>query len=232
MGDYIQHFLFVDYAYIALAFFFIGSIVRFNHDQYGWKSSSSQLLSSRGMRIGSNFFHIGIILLLFGHFFGLLTPESWYTKIITLHHKQILAMTAGGIFGAICFIGINILIYRRLFNPRVRATSNFSDVFILLLLYVQLILGLLTIYSSYHHLGGTEMAALANWVQHILTFRSGAFNYIVNTSLIFKLHIVVGLTILLVFPFTRLVHILSVPIWYFFRRGYQIVKRAEGQEEI
>lgn len=228
MGNYMQHFLFVDYAYIAAAVFVVGNIVRFNYGQYGWKSSSSQLLSGRGMPTGSNLFHVGIILLFFGHLLGLLTPESLYTKVISIQHKQILAMTAGGIFGGLCFIGLTFLICRRLFNPRVRATSSFADIFILLLLYAQLILGLTSIYFSSQHVSGAEMVALANWAQHLVTFRAGASTFLIHANLIFKLHIVLGLTIFLVFPFTRLVHILSMPIWYLFRQGYQIVRRAEG----
>ncbi|MCP4474082.1 MAG: respiratory nitrate reductase subunit gamma [Gammaproteobacteria bacterium] len=224
---YLQQFLFGYYPYIAMAFFFIGSAMRFNYAQYGWKSGSSQLLSSRGMRLGSNCFHIGILLLFAGHFVGLLTPEAVYAHFIAPQTKQFAAMIAGGLFGSLCFVGITILVYRRLFNPRVRATSGKMDIFILLLLYLQLILGLLTIPVSYHHAsGGKTMEALALWAQHIAYFRPGAAQFILAEPLIFKFHIVIGLTIFLVFPFTRLVHIWSAPVLYLKRIGYQIARRG------
>ncbi len=228
--DFIQTVLFGYYPYVAIMVCVLGCIYRLNYAQYGWKSGSSQLLSTRYMHVASNSFHIGIILLLMGHFVGLLTPASVYTYVISVHHKQLLAMTAGGIFGSICFVGLTMLVCRRLFNPRVRATSSVMDIVILLLLYLQLILGLSTIPVSYAHSSGTMMEALANWAQYIVILHGEtAAQFIFNVPLIYKLHILTGLTIILLFPFTRLVHILSAPIWYFFRRGYQLVRRREAK---
>jgi nitrate reductase gamma subunit len=139
-----------------------------------------------------------------------------------------LAMVAGGIFGTICFIGMTILLVRRLFDSRIRATSKPSDTMILLFLYVQLITGLITIPFSAQHMDGSSMIALANWAQHIVTFRSGAADFIMGEAIIFKLHLVLGTTIFLLFPFTRLVHIFSgiaAPVKYILRRGYQIVRK-------
>jgi nitrate reductase gamma subunit len=220
-----HNFLFGLFPYIAITVFLLGSIFRYDRDQYTWKASSSQMLSNKGMRIGSNFFHVGIILLFFGHLVGLLTPASVYHIFMTPGQKQLMAMIAGGIFGSICFIGMVILIHRRLTNARVKATTKFSDIFILLLLFVQLILGLLTIPASAQHMDGSSMVALANWAQHIVTFRSGAAEFIVHEPIIFKLHIVLGLTMFLVFPFTRLVHVWSAPAKYLMRKGYQVVRK-------
>ncbi len=220
-----NEFLFGIFPYIAMTVFLLGSIFRYDRDQYTWKASSSQMLSSKGMRIGSNLFHVGIILLFFGHLVGLLTPASVYHIFMSAATKQMIAMVAGGVFGGLCFIGMVILIHRRLTNPRVRATTSFSDIFILLLLFVQLILGLMTIPASAQHPDGSSMIALANWAQHIVTFRSGAAEFIVHEAMIFKLHIVLGLTMFLVFPFTRLVHVWSAPAKYLFRKGYQVVRK-------
>jgi nitrate reductase gamma subunit len=134
-------------------------------------------------------------------------------------------MTAGGIFGVTCLIGMILLIRRRLSDPRIRATSEFTDLPILLLLFVQLLLGLLTIPFSAQHLDGSSMIALANWAQHLLTFQGDAAGFVAGEAWVFKLHIFLGLTIFLVFPFTRLVHIWSVPVQYLTRSGYQIVRK-------
>lgn len=226
--DYIHQFLFGYYPYICLAVFIIGSALRYDRDQYSWKADSSQLLRKKGMGLGSNLFHIGIILLFFGHLVGLLTPHEVYHHFMTAESKQLMAMVAGGIFGTICFIGMTILLKRRLFDDRIRATSKPSDIMILILLYIQLILGLLTLPFSAQHLDGSSMIALANWAQYIVTFRSGAADFIVNEALVFKLHLFLGTTIFLIFPFTRLVHIfsgVSAPLKYLFRSGYQIVRK-------
>jgi nitrate reductase gamma subunit len=226
--DYIHQFLFGYYPYICLTVFVIGSILRYDRDQYTWKADSSQLLRKKGMRIGSNLFHIGIILLFFGHLVGLLTPQSVYHHFMDAGTKQMMAMIAGGIFGSFCFIGMTMLLYRRLFDPRIRATSKPSDILILLVLYVQLILGMITIPYSAQHLDGSSMIALGHWAQYIVTFRSGAADFIVHEALVFKLHLVLGVTIFLIFPFTRMVHVFSgitAPLKYLARSGYQIVRK-------
>jgi nitrate reductase gamma subunit len=218
-------FLFGIYPYIATTIFLLGSLFRYDREQYTWKANSSQILSSKGMRWGSNLFHIGIILLFFGHLVGLLTPQSVYHLVMSAESKQLIAMVAGGIFGTMCFIGMVILIHRRMTNARVRTTTKFGDWLALGLLFVQLCLGLLTLPASAQHMDGSSMIALANWAQHIATFRSGAADFILHEPMIFKLHIVLGLTMFVIFPFTRLVHVWSAPAKYVFRKGYQIVRK-------
>lgn len=225
MSSYLNDFFFGIYPYLAIVIMVMGTILRYDQNPYSWKAGSSQLLRSRGMRVGSNLFHVGIILLFFGHFVGLLTPEPVYHAVMTAATKQKLAMVAGGIFGTLCFIGMTVLIIRRLTDPRIRATSRPADIMILLVLYVQLILGLATIPFSAQHSDGSSMIALANWAQHIVTFRAGAADFVLHEPLVFKLHIALGLTIFVLFPFTRLVHVLSAPVKYLFRSGYQIVRR-------
>ena len=225
MANYINEFFFGIYPYLALTVFFVGSLLRYDRDQYTWKASSSQLLRKKDMRLGSNLFHVGIIMLFLGHLFGLLTPQWAYHFVMSAGTKQVLAMTAGGIFGLMCLVGMILLIRRRITDPRIRATSQAADLPVLLLLFVQLILGLLTIPASAQHLDGSSMVALANWAQHIVTFRGDAASFVAGEALVFKLHLVLGLTIFLLFPFTRLVHVWSVPLQYLTRSGYQIVRK-------
>ena len=116
--------LFNVYPYICLSVFFMGSLARFDRDQYTWKSDSSQLLRKGQLRWGSNLFHIGILFLFFGHSVGLLTPHWVYEPFITAGQKQMVAVTAGGIAGAVCFVGLSLLLHRRLFDDRIRLTST------------------------------------------------------------------------------------------------------------
>ena len=217
--------LFGLYPYIAIAVFLVGSLIRFDYEPYTWKSGSSQFLTRRGMLFASNAFHIGIILLLSGHAVGLLTPHAVYSAFgLSAETKQVLAMTAGGIFGTLCLCGMLFLVWRRLTDDRVRAAGSRMDTVILLLLFAQLLLGLATIPASASHHDAGVMLALAEWAQRIVTFRSGAAEQVMATDLVFQAHLVLGMTLVLLFPFSRLVHIWSVPVAYLVRR-YQLVRR-------
>jgi nitrate reductase gamma subunit len=207
--NYRDTLLFDIYPYICLAVFLVGSLVRFDRDQYTWKSDSSQLLRTGTLRWGSNLFHVGVLFLLFGHFFGMLTPHALYGWFISAGAKQLVAMVTGGIAGSLAFVGVSMLLCRRLGDPRIRANSKTSDIVLLVLLWLQLVLGLGTIALSAQHLDGSMMLKLAGWAQHIVTFQAGAAGLIAEASWVFKAHMVLGMTLFLVFPFTRLVHIWS-----------------------
>ena len=231
MSDWINTALFGVYPYICLSVLVLGSIVRFDREQYTWRSQSSQLLRRRQLVWGSNLFHIGILVIFVGHAGGLLTPVSVFDALGISHTaKQLMAVTIGGIAGVFCLIGLVMLLHRRLADPRIRVNSSAADIAVLVLLLAQLLLGLGSIFVSLNHLDGSEMVALMGWAQHVVTLRPGAAEFVAGVSIVFKIHLVLGMTILLVVPFTRLVHIWSAPIWYLGRRGYQIVrtKRATG----
>jgi nitrate reductase gamma subunit len=226
MSHYLNTFFFGIYPYIALVVFFLGSIVRFDREQYTWKSDSSQLLKRGHLRLGSNLFHIGILGIFLGHFIGLLTPLSvWHALGVSAHAKQLLAIIMGGVFGIVMLGGLGLLIYRRLAEPRIRANTRVADWVVLWLLLIQLLLGLATLPQSGAHLDGAEMIKLMTWAQQVVTFQGTAPSYVAESALVFKLHIILGLTIFLVFPFTRLVHAWSgfAAVGYL-TRAYQVVR--------
>ncbi|MFY0595633.1 MAG: respiratory nitrate reductase subunit gamma [Cognatishimia sp.] len=220
-----HQFLFGTYPYIALAVMIIGSVARYERDPFTWKSSSSQMLRTKQLRIGSGLFHVGVLVIFFGHLIGLLTP-IWIFDAIGISHgaKQTLAVVAGGIAGVMALVGGLMLFHRRWTDPRIRRTSSFADIAILLLLLAQLVLGLATIFASLGHLDGHEMVKFMSWAQGIFTFDAAAADYVKDVAPVFKAHLVLGLTIFLVFPFTRLVHMLSAPVRYLWRPGYQVVR--------
>jgi nitrate reductase gamma subunit len=224
MRDTLFHILFVWYPYVCIGFFVVGSLFRFERDQYSWRASSSQLLRRRQLFWGSNLFHFGVIFLFFGHLVGLLTPTSLYTMVMTVQQKQMLAVTAGGIAGVVCFIGLTLLLHRRLFDPRIRITSTTMDMAILVILWIQLSLGLLTLPSSLAHADGSVMLKLSHWAQGVLTLQPGGAELLKGLEWHYLTHLVLGMTIFLLFPFSRLVHIWSAPVGYLGRKGYQIVR--------
>lgn len=232
MADYLNTLLFGIYPYISLSVLALGSVIRYDREPYTWRSGSSQLLRRRHLMIGSNFFHIGILIIFLGHLGGLLMPIQFFDMLGIGHgFKQMMAIVVGGVAGILCLIGATMLLYRRLADPRIRATSSFGDIAILVLIYVQLVIGLLTIVVSLDHLDGGEMVKFMSWAQGIFTFRAGAADYVADAHPLFKLHLFLGMTILLVFPFTRLVHFLSAPVRYVWRPGYQIVRRRRTPAE-
>lgn len=225
MTEFLNYAVFGVYPYIALATLVIGTVLRYDKDPYTWKAGSSQLLRRKQLMWGSVLFHVGVLTIFAGHLVGLLTP-IWIFDALGISHsaKQILAIVAGGIAGVAGIIGATLLIHRRFFDARVRASSSFSDNLTILILWVQLALGLGTIPVSLQHLDGHEMVNFMNYCQGIFTFNFQASSYIIDASLIFKAHMFLGLTILFLFPFTRLVHMLSAPVRYLWRPGYQIVR--------
>ncbi|MCB1974157.1 MAG: respiratory nitrate reductase subunit gamma [Nitrospirota bacterium] len=225
MTAWLDTLLFGIYPYICLAVFFIGSLIRFDRDQYTWKSDSSQLLRTGSLRWGSNLFHVGVLFLFFGHFVGMLTPHFIYEHFIGAGAKQLMAMVSGGIAGVLGIIGLSLLLHRRLTDPRIRATSKTSDIVLLWLLWIQLALGLATIPLSAQHLDGSMMMRLAEWGQRIVTFRSGGVELLAGAGWVFKAHMFLGMTVFLIFPFTRLVHVWSgFGTLAYVLRPYQLVR--------
>ena len=226
-----HQFLYGTYPYIALTVLAIGSIVRYERDPFTWKSSSSQLLRRKQLIMGSVLFHVGVLAIFGGHLVGLLTPLAvWDAMGVSHGAKQIIAIVLGGTAGIAMLVGGVMLAHRRLFDERIRARSSFADTAILLMLLVQVILGLMTIFVSLGHLDGHEMTKFMHWAGGIFTFDGDAASYIEDVNILFKLHIFFGLTIFMVFPFTRLVHMLSVPVRYLWRPGYQIVRTRKGKK--
>lgn len=213
------------YPYIALAVLALGSVIRFDREPYTWRTGSSQLLRRKQLVMGSILFHLGVLMIFAGHFVGLLTPiVVWDTLGVSHGAKQMLAIVAGGIAGLFALAGGTLLLHRRLFDPRIRNNSSFGDTAILAILMIQLVLGLSTIPLSLQHRDGHEMVKFMNWAQGVFTFRPRVADYVADVHWVFKAHLALGMTILLVFPFTRLVHMLSAPVWYLNRRGWQLVR--------
>ena len=221
-------FIYGIYPYIALSVLVIGSIARYDRDQFTWKTSSSQLLRRKQLVLGSVLFHIGVLTIFFGHVVGLLTPIPLLEALHIGHEfKQILAIVVGGLGAVSALVGGFILLHRRLTDSRIRATSSTMDIAILSLLLFQLVLGTLSIFVSLQHLDGSEMIKFMMWAQGIFTLDPNAASYTVGASWIFDLHIFTGLTIFFLFPFSRLAHIASgifAPIRFLLRPGYQIVR--------
>jgi nitrate reductase gamma subunit len=220
--------------YVALTVFLVGSVARYERDPFTWKSSSSQLLRRKQLIWGSILFHVGILTVFFGHLIGLFTP-IWVLDAIGIPHglKQWLAVLIGGPAGFAALVGSTMLLHRRLFDPRIRVTSSWPDIIIMVLIWLQLAIGLLTITQTLQHMDGAEMVRFMTWSQSVVTWNLNAWTTVVDVHWLYKLHIFLGLIITMLFPFTRLVHIWSgfaAPFRYLLTRpGYQIVRSRRSQ---
>ncbi|EYD72879.1 Respiratory nitrate reductase gamma chain [Rubellimicrobium mesophilum DSM 19309] len=138
--------------------------------------------------------------------------------------KQIVAVVVGGLAGIAAWVGATLLLHRRLLDPRIRRSSSIGDILVLILIWLQLTMGIGTTYWTMQHLNGEEMIRFMGWANALITFDPSAPALLSEAALIYKLHIVLGLTLFLITPFTRLVHIWSAPLGYMIRPGYQIVR--------
>lgn len=232
MAEFVNTLLFGIYPYIALVVLAVGTVIRYDREPYSWRTGSSQLLRRRQLMWGSVLFHVGVLLIFAGHVVGLLSPLAFWEFLgITHGTKQVIAIALGGVAGAMGIVGATLLLHRRFFDARIRRNSSFSDNLIILILWMQLALGLATIPESMRHLDGEEMVKFMLWAQGIFTFNPNAARYVADAALVFKLHIVLGLTIFVLFPFSRLVHMLSAPVRYLWRPGYQIVRTKRKPAE-
>jgi len=213
------------YPYVALTVFIAGSIIRFNRGQFGWRSGSSQLLRRRQLIVGSTLFHYGILVVLAGHLVGFATPDPVLTFLgVSVRAHQLLAVAAGGTSGALAWIGLTMLVHRRLFDPRIRKTSSVMDIVALLLVWVQLTFGLATVPLTLGHMDGALFTKLVAYVQSIIYFKPDAVSLLADVPWVYQVHLFLGFTFFLVWPLSRLVHIWSAPIWYI-GRAYQVVRR-------
>ena len=228
MSDYLNSALYGWYPYVCLTVFALGSLVRFDTAQYTWRSGSSQLLRKRQFRWGSNLFHVGILVVIAGHFAGFLMPDWAVDWLISPAQHELLAMVVGGLAGLIAIVGLSLLIHRRLTDPRIRATSRRWDIAIILMLWAQLGLGLLTVPVSALHMDGALFLTLVAYIKGIVLLHSDVADLLLGTPLIYRVHILLGFTVFLVSPFTRLVHVWSAPVWYLGRPGFQVVRSRES----
>lgn len=226
MIDYLHEFLFGIYPYVCLSVLLLGSLIRFDREQYTWKSDTSQMLRRGTLQLGSNLFHWGVLVVVVGHFAGFLAPHWMVSPFLSASGHQLLAMVGGGAAGLVSIIGLTMLIHRRLTDPRIRRNSRVRDIVIVLMLWLQLALGLWTVVLSMQHLDGAMFELLTDYVKGVVTFRPGVARLLVGVPLTYQLHILLGFTIFLVTPFTRMVHIWSgLASLAYVLRPYQLVRK-------
>lgn len=226
----LDQFLWVVFPYIVFTIFIGGHIFRYNYDQFGWTAKSSELLEKKKLRVGSNLFHWGIIFAFGGHVLGIIIPISFYDAIgITEHYYHYIALAAGIPAGLAAFIGIILLMNRRMTVKRVKATSSKSDFASLFFLFLAILTGLLSTFINIDSNGFDYRATIGPWFRSLFIFHPDASIMANDVPLWFQIHVLGAFILLAVWPFTRLVHVFSLPLKYL-TRSYVVYRRRRPVE--
>ena len=214
----LDQFLWVIFPYICLVVCVIGHIYRYRTDQFGWTSKSSEFVEKKQLKIGSMMFHIGIIPVIFGHVAGLGIPKEWLHAIGGNDHLyHIGAVYIGGLFGLLTLGGMIVLTSRRFTKKNVRRLSSGSDLVVNVLLLFIVFMGMYsTVVTNMVEPSFDYRSTISVWFRNLFLLSPDA-SLMTNVPLSFKIHILAGLGIFALWPFTRLVHIWSVPVNYMSR---------------
>jgi len=215
--------LFVVVPYAAAALLVIVSIARWRLHQFTVSSMSSQLLESRRLFWGSISFHWGLTLILIGHLAGLLVPRSF--QVWNAIPVQLLLLEITGMaLGLWALFGILMLLMRRLQVTRVRAVTTRMDAVVLAILFIQIVTGLwIAIGYRWGSFWGT--AVFVPYVRSLLSF-SPRPELVEPLPLVLKTHVLAFFAFLAVFPFTRLVHIVTLPLGYLTRPWQKVIRNS------
>lgn len=212
-------FLFSVLPYVALAIAVAGGVYRYYGDRFTYSSLSSQLLENYTLFWGSVLWHYGIVLVLLAHLFAGLFP--WLSGRLLSHPPlRFLLELAGLCLAFLAVFGISLLIVRRLSDPRVRRVTSVMDWVLLALLFFQ-VAGGIFIALSYRWGSLWYLYTAVPWFWSLVCF-DPKFASLLPLPFFVKLHMINGFVIIGIFPFTRLVHIFTVPITYLWR-PYQVV---------
>lgn len=217
------------FPYICIVLFVGGMIWRWRNDQFGWTSRSSQLQESRILRWGSPMFHVGILMVLAGHIMGVLIPKSWTELLgVTQEMYHVVATAAGGLAAVVTIVGFVLLMIRRFKYRGVRRKTTRNDKIMLLLLAIPMVLGA---YATFHHqvFGGGHgydyRETIAPWLRSLFVFNP-RIELMADVPADFKLHVIAGMLLIAIIPFTRLVHMFSVPVGHT-TRPYVVYRSRE-----
>jgi nitrate reductase gamma subunit len=221
----VDQFLWVIFPYICMAVFVVGHIFRYRVDQFNWTAKSSEFIEKKQLRLGSMMFHLGVMPVIAGHIVGLGIPKSWMHAVgVTDHMYHFGALYIGAIFGFLTLGGMLLLTARRFTNKGVRKLSSLSDRLVNVLLLFIVFMGLYsTLFAKNVEPAFDYRSTISVWFRNLIILRPDA-SFMLQVPVTFKIHIVSGFLIFALWPFTRLVHVWSVPLNYV-GRSYILYRR-------
>lgn len=213
-------FLFIGLPYLSVFVLIVGSLYRHRNNPFSASALSSQFLESRTLLWGSVPWHLGITLLFVGHLVPVCFPKTW--KTLTALPFFLASVESLGIFAALLSVGgLVVMILRRFTAAKLRVVTTTMDVMVLTLLLLQVLLGLIT---AIHYRWGAVWS-LETTTRYLWSLASlqPDISSIKALPLIVRLHITGAWLLLLLIPFSRLIHIFSLPLGFFFRPPQKVV---------
>lgn len=216
--------------YVVLVLLVAGTIWRYRYDKFGWTTRSSQLYESKLLRFASPLFHYGILFVFVGHLVGLFVPDSWTEAVgVSEHGYHLLSLYTGTVAGAMTVLGIGLLVYRRRTKGPVFRATTVNDKLMYLVLLGAIVLGMVAKLTHSSGAGYNYRATIAPWSRSLFTLQPDS-ELMNGVPALYQIHVVVGLALLALIPFTRLIHIFSAPVQYLFRP--YIVYRSRDERQL
>ncbi|WP_369250285.1 respiratory nitrate reductase subunit gamma [Streptomyces sp. R41] len=203
--------------YIAFALLIAGLVWRHRYDKFGWTTRSSQVYESKLLNIASPAFHYGILFVLVGHLIGLFVPESWTGSLgIGEHTYHLFSLYGGTAAGALTVLGILLLIYRRRTNSPVFRATTVNDKLMYVVLLGAIVMGMTAKLTHASGDGYNYRQTIAPWARSLFTLRPRT-ELMHGVPVLYQVHAVIGMALIALVPYTRLVHMFSAPVRYLFR---------------
>lgn len=227
--NWLDQFLWVIFPYLCMVIFIGGHVYRYRHDQFNWTAKSSEFIEKKHLKLGSLMFHLGIIPVIGGHIAGLGIPKEWMEAVgVSDHLYHIGAVYIGSMFGFLTLGGMLLLTARRLTIRNVRKLSSASDIIVNLLLLFIVIMGMYsTIVTNAVEPSFDYRSTISVWFRNLFILRPDA-GLMGAVPISFQIHILAGFFIFALWPFTRLVHVWSVPLNYV-GRSYILYRKNRKQ---
>lgn len=216
--------------YVTFALLVAGLVWRHRYDRFGWTTRSSQVHESRLLNIASPAFHYGILFVLVGHLVGLFVPASWTDSLgVSEHTYHLFSLSGGTAAGALTVAGIALLIYRRRTNAPVFRATTANDKLMYVVLLGAIVLGMVAKLTHVSGDGYDYRQSIAPWARSLFTLQPD-LDRMADVPVLYRIHAVVGMALIALVPYTRLVHMFSAPVQYLFRP--YLVYRSRDPEQL
>lgn len=216
--------------YVTFALLVAGLVWRYRYDKFGWTTRSSQVYESKLLNIASPAFHYGILFVLADHLVGLFIPESWTQAAgVSEHTYHLFSLYGGTAAGVLAVAGIALLIYRRRTNAPVFRATTANDKVMYVVLLAAIVMGMV---AKLAHAGGDGYdyrQSIAPWARSLFTLQPD-IDRMAGVPVLYEVHAVIGMVLIALVPYTRLVHMFSAPVQYLFRP--YVVYRSRDPEQL
>ncbi|WP_427918848.1 respiratory nitrate reductase subunit gamma [Streptomyces sp. cg40] len=215
--------------YLSFVLLVAGLFWRHRYDRFGWTTRSSQVYESRLLNIASPAFHYGILFVLAGHLVGLFVPESWTRSAgISEHVYHLFSLYGGTAAGVLAVGGILLLLYRRRTNAPVFRATTVNDKLMYVVLLAAIAMGMVAKLTHASGDGYNYRRSIAPWARSLFTLRPRT-ELMAGVPVLYQVHAVIGMVLIALVPYTRLVHMFSVPVQYLFR-PYVVYRSRDPRE--